>query len=190
MERRRTRRMRSMRMLRALLPGVVVALGALTVVATGGASAAAGGGRVPHLEVHGKAILVQVDPLTDVATRVTEGSIHISASDTCPPQTSEQPDCVDRMSISFNGQHPPDHGDGYFVQVGSDPNFPNAMSLSGIEITFVDGGEPGTVPAGPPFPGGAGIAPTRDYARYGATPTAAQYRWYFLTGGIQVTGIG
>ena len=64
------------------------------------------------------------------------------------------------------------------------------MFLSGIGIMFVDGGEPGTAPAGPPFPGDAGIAPTRDYAQYVASPTAAQYRWYFLTGGVQITGIG
>jgi len=130
--------------------------------------------------------MVRVDRMTDEATIIEERTIRVSAMDTCPPQTTQPPGCVDRVFVGS----PPIHGDGYFVQVESNPLNPNMMLLTGYGILFVDGGEPGTAPAGPPFPGGAGIVPTQDYGQFVGSPSAAELRLYFVTGGVQITGTG
>jgi hypothetical protein len=58
---------------------------------------------------------------------------------------------------------------------------------AGLDLLFVDGGEPGTRAVGPQ--NAAGISPTADYVQWLNITPALTLKAYFQTGNVQLVGM-
>ena len=167
---------------------LVVAVSALAVVigfgdATGASQAR---GRVAHLEAHGKVVWVTERVETGEIVAIREGVVDVNARDTDPgsvPCSGQLCASGDRViaTIDESGR----------LTKGSFETHPltglSSLSLpGGIDLLFVDGGEPGRRAVGPP--NAAGIVPTADYVQWLNVSPAFRVRAYFRTGGVQLTG--
>jgi len=147
-------------------------------------SASQAGGRVAHLEAHGKVIWVTQSVGTGEILGVREGTIHVTARDTDPASPTWCSDtCAsgDRVFVTLDDNE-------RITQAGfaASGNGAAVYALGGVAMTFVDGGEPGTHAVGPPNQ--AGIAPTADYVQWLNISPAYTHKAYFLSGGVQLTG--
>ena len=165
----------------------VVAVTALaTLIGSGdntGASQA--GGRVAHLEAHGKVIWVTQSVGTGEILGIRVGTIHVTARDTDPASPTWCSDsCAsgDRVFVTLDDNERITQGG--FGASGS--NAAVVYALGGVAMMFVDGGEPGTRAVGPRNQ--AGVAPTADYVQWLNISPAYTHKAYFLSGGIQLTG--
>ena len=153
--------------------GALVAVAVLTMLV--GVTAAGAGGRAVRLEAHATVIWVLTDSATGEVLSVRNGAISITATDMCPTT-----DCGDRISASID--------DGARVTEGTFethqlPGYSNLFLPGGVDLQFVDGGEPGQRAVGPP--NSAGVAPTTDYVQWLNTGPSVVLKGYLQTGNIQ-----
>jgi len=166
---------------------LVVAVSALAVVigfGTTGASQARE--RVAHLEAHGKVVWVTERVETGEIVAIREGVVDVSARDTDPGSVP----CSGQLCTSDDRVVARIDESGRLTKGSFEPHpLEGLSSLSlpgGIDLLFVDGGEPGRRAAGPP--NAAGIVPTADYVQWLNVSPAFRVRAYFRTGGVQLTG--
>jgi hypothetical protein len=164
----------------------VVAFVALALLVGVQPSISLGGGRAAHLEAHGDVVWVLARSATDEVLSTREGRIDVTALDTdtstpwCP--VVECGPSEDRISTVID--------DGERITEGNvvlDEGLPGHALLglpAGIDLLFVDGGEPGTTAVGPP--NAAGVAPTRDYVQWLNITPALTLKAYFQSGNVQV----
>ena len=157
------------------LTALATLVGATALTMLVGVTAAGAGGRAARLEARATVIWVLTDSFTGEVLSVRNGAIDVTATDMCPTT-----DCGDRISASID--------DGARVTEGTFethqlPGHSNLFLPGGVDLQFVDGGEPGTRTVGPP--NSAGVAPTTDYVQWLNTSPSVVLKGYLQTGNIQ-----
>lgn len=157
------------------------------VVGTGAGSVAAGE-RTAHLSAHGKVVWVMTDSASGEILWTRAGTVHVTARDTDPnslPCTIPScPVSTDKIAASID--------DGLEATEGSfeaNPALPGHSTVylpGGVDLLFVDRGEPGATPVGPQK--GPGVAESRDYVQWLNASPSVTLKGYFVTGNVQFNG--
>jgi hypothetical protein len=167
---------------RALALVVLVVSGGVGVAATSHA-----GEPIAQLHAHGMVVWVLERSETGEVLSTREGFINVTAQDTDPGSSHcAPPTCgpsSDRILATIDDTGRLREGSFELHQL---PGHSTLYLPGGVDLLFVDGGEPGTASVGPPK--SAGVATTRDYVQWLNISASFTLKAYLLTGNIQLTG--